>query len=84
MLLLSVLLRTGLYYAIRRGVLVAKLVLLVGFVGWICVKTNWTASRVAEVDFAHLGGYPLVVLVRNMMMLMLMLRKSQVVAPSGT
>jgi hypothetical protein len=68
-LTLSVLLRDGLFYAVRRGLLAAKLLLVVFFVCWACTKTDWVASQVAEIDFAHLWGYPLLVLFRNLLTL---------------
>jgi hypothetical protein len=87
MLLLSVLVRASLYYAVRHGILAAKLVLVLGFLLWAYTKTNWAAGRVAEVDFAHLWGYPLLVLLRQVLTLaalVLMFRKPRMLAPSGT
>jgi hypothetical protein len=68
-LTLSVLVRIGLFYAVRRGLLAAKLLLVVSFVCWACAQTDWAAGQVAEIDFAHVWGYPLLVLFRNLLTL---------------
>jgi hypothetical protein len=82
----SFLLRAGLYYGVRRGLLLVKLLVAVGFLAWLYKGTDWQNGQVAGVSFTHVTGLALLALLRNLLTLaalVLMFRKPQV-APSST
>lgn len=85
--LLWALLQAAFYYAIRRGMFRAKVV--VALVGLYVVYTHshgWIAY-LANIHFADLLGYPLVVLLKDLLTLaalVLMFTKPRAAALSGT
>jgi len=65
----TALIRVGLAYAVRRGVLAAKLLLALGFVVLLYSGTYWDKGVVAGVDFAHFGMASLLLLLNSLLTL---------------
>jgi len=63
------LLRSALYYAIRRGLLAAKILLVLGFVVSLYTTTYWQQGVVAGVDFAHFSVASFVMLLNGLLTL---------------
>jgi hypothetical protein len=55
--LLFLLLRAGLYYAVRQGVIVAKLLVAFFFIAAAYFTTNWRYRIVAGVSLYDMAGY---------------------------
>ena len=68
-LVLSSLVRVGLAYAVRRGVLAAKLLLALGFVVLLYNGTYWEKGVVAGVNFTHFGVDSLLLLLTGLLTL---------------
>jgi hypothetical protein len=82
-----ILIRGALYYAVRRGILAAKLLLALGFVVLLYTGTYWQQGVVAGVNFARFNADSFVMLANGLLTLaalVLMFTKSRVAAPSGT
>jgi hypothetical protein len=80
-LLVEVAFKFAFYYAIRRGMLRAKVVVLAVCIYLAYTDTHWQIGFVAGVNFADLWGYPLVVLAKDLITLaalVLMFRKPRV------
>jgi hypothetical protein len=72
--------RGGLFYAVRRGFLAAKLLLALGFVVLLYTGTYWQQGVVAGVSFVHFNADSFVMLVNGLLTLaalVLMFTKSQ-------
>lgn len=85
--LLFLLLRASLYYAVRRGVFRAKLLVIFFFGAAAYFTTKWQYGYVSGVDFHNLGGYSFLALAQNLLTLaalVLMFMKPQAAAPRGT
>jgi hypothetical protein len=67
---LTSLFRGGLAYAVRRGVLAAKLLMALGFVGTFYTATYWDKHIVVGVNFAHFGVASLLLLLTNLLTLL--------------
>jgi hypothetical protein len=80
-LALTFLFRGGLYYGVRRGLMLAKVFLILGFLAWLFKGTNWQQGYMAGVSFTHLTGWSLLALLRNLLTLaalVLMFKKPRV------
>lgn len=85
--LLFLLLRTGLYYGVRQGVLGAKLLVAFFFIAGAYFTTTWRYRVVADVSFYDMEGYSWLALVQQLLALaalVLMFKKPRATAPSGT
>ncbi|MGI4871351.1 MAG: hypothetical protein ACRYFX_09245 [Janthinobacterium lividum] len=58
-LLVMLLIRAGLYYAIRHGILFAKLLVALGFLVMVWAETNLKYGLVAGVSFSHGDAFTL-------------------------
>lgn len=86
-LLLVTLLKAAVYLAIRQGMLRAKVVALVVCAYLAYTGTHFHEGYFAGIYFNDLWGYPLLVLLRNLLTLaalVLMFKKPQVAAPSAS
>jgi hypothetical protein len=75
-----ILIRGALYYAVRRGILAAKLLLALGFVVLLYTGTYWQQGVVAGVNLVHFDADSFVMLVNGLLTLtalVLMFTKSQ-------
>jgi hypothetical protein len=61
--------RVGIAYAVRRGVLAAKLLLALGFVGSLYTATYWNKHILVGVNFAHFDVASLVLLLTSLLTL---------------
>lgn len=68
-LVLSSLVRIGMAYAVRRGVLAVKILLALGFVVLLYNGTYWEKGVVAGADFAHFDVASLVLLLTSLLTL---------------
>ena len=85
--LLFLVLRAGLYYAVRRGILGAKLLVAFFFVASAYFTTNWRYRIVAGVSLYNMEGYSWLALAEHLLAfaaLVLMFKKPQVIAPSAS
>jgi hypothetical protein len=84
---LGMILIGGCYYAIRKGKLWAKVLVLVLFLWRTYSSTSLPDGVVAGITFQDLLGWPLITLTKvmlNIVALVLMFTKSREVVPSGT
>jgi FtsH-binding integral membrane protein len=85
--LVLALLAGAFFYAIRRGMFRAKMVVALVFAYLAYTGTHVQYGYVAGVAFYDLLGYPLLVLLKDLLApaaLVLMFKKPRMVAPSGT
>jgi hypothetical protein len=83
--LLFLVLRAGLYYAVRQGILGAKLLVAFFFIAAAYFTTNWRYRIVAGVSFHNLEGYSWLALVDHLLALaalLLMFKKPRVASGS--
>lgn len=86
MLLAFSLVKAGFYYAVRRSILWAKIVVVFACLGLAYADTNWHQGHILGMNFTDLPRYSLLVLVKNLLVLtalVLMFKKPQP-ALSGT
>lgn len=73
--------KAGFYYAIRRGIRWAKVVVAVACLGLACTNTIWREGYVAGMNFTALPLYSLLVLLKNLLVLaalVLLLKKPRI------
>jgi hypothetical protein len=81
------LIRGALFYGVRRGLLFAKVLVALGFVLLLYTTTEWPAGVVAGVSLTQFSFASLLLLLNNLLTLaalVLMFKKPQEAAPSGT
>jgi hypothetical protein len=86
-LLLGMALAGGCYYAVRKGQLWAKLLVVAAFLWTLYITTSLQDGILVGVSLKHLLGWALVTWVKTALTLtalVLMFKRSRVVAPSGT
>jgi len=85
MLLIFSFVKAGCYYAIRRGILWAKVIVAIACLYLAYAGTNWPQGYVLGMNFTALPLYSLLVLLKNLLVLaalVLMFKPPRVTGPS--